>query len=304
MKLSFFGPVKNDWVHASSMRVLLSTSFVIPHYNDVETIGRTISHLLKVSADSASITVIDDGSNDETNQQLGKVLEKYAGVELCKRKVNKGIGPTLHEGLALIKTPFAGFASANDYYLNTDYFRVAEKKLIRESVAFCFAKAKIIDSVDGSEKGKVGWAPRKNSVICPEEFRRAVFESKVNIPGATVIGRTSMFRAVPFDLDQGPQMDTFCHLTMGMLAGAYYHHKVVAVCSAGPDSLTNKQDQGTWIQSHVSICRRWGELALLPTENGALSAWLQFQSKSYLESTGESGDPKKVAQEIMRETGI
>jgi hypothetical protein len=240
----------------------------------------------------------------EIAKQLDVVLEKYPFVELCRRKENRGIGPTLLEGLSSIKTTLAGFTSANDYYLNTDYFRVAEKKLIRESVALCFAKAKLIDSVDESEKGMVGWAPKKNSVICPEEFRRAVFESKVNVPGATVIGRTSMFKAVPFDLDQGPQMDTFCHLTMGMLAGAYYHHKVVAVSSVDPKSLTNNQDQGTWKQSHVSICRRWKQLALLPTENGALSAWLQFQSKSYLESTGQSGDPQKIAQEIMRESGI
>jgi len=286
------------------MGALLSTSFVIPHYNDVETIGRTISHLLNASAGTPCIRVIDDGSCLEIAQELDVVLKKYPSVELCRRKENRGIGSTLLEGLSSIKTPLAGFASANDYYLNTDYFRVAEKKLIRESVAFCFAKAKLIDSVDGSEKGIVGWAPKKNSIICPEEFRRFVFESKVNVPGATVIGRTSMFRAVPFDLDQGPQMDTFCHLTMGMLAGAYYHHKVVAVCSVDPKSLTNNQDQGTWIQSHVSICRRWQQLALLPTENGALSAWLQFQSKSYLESFGISGDPQKVAQEIMRRIGI
>ena len=286
------------------MGALLSTSFVIPHYNDVETIGRTISHLLNASAGTPCIRVIDDGSCLEIAQELDVVLKKYPSVELCRRKENRGIGSTLLEGLSSIKTPLAGFASANDYYLNTDYFRVAEKKLIRESVALCFAKAKLIDSADGSEKGIVGWAPKKNSVICPEEFRRFVFESKVNVPGATVIGRTSMFKAVSFDLDHGPQMDTFCHLTMGMLAGAYYHHKVVAVGSVDPKSLTNSQDQGTWIQSHVSICRRWQQLALLPTENGALSAWLQFQSKSYLESFGVSGDPQRVAQEIMRRIGI
>jgi glycosyltransferase involved in cell wall biosynthesis len=282
----------------------ISISFIIPHYNDVKTIGKTISQLIKNSGNRSYVRVFDDGSSWEISEKLYSELKNYPLVQLNKRKDNRGIGPTLHEGLSSIKTPLAGFASANDYYLNTDYFRVAEKKLIRESVGLCFAKAKLIDSVDGSEKGLVGWAPKKNSVICPEEFRRAVFESKVNVPGATVIGRTSMFRAVPFDLDQGPQMDTFCHLTMGMLAGAYYHHKVVAVCSVDPKSLTNNQDQSTWIQSHVSICRRWQQLALLPTENGNLSTWLQFQSKSYLESTGESGDPQKVAQEIMRETGI
>jgi len=286
------------------MGALLSTSFVIPHYNDVKTIGRTISHLLNASAGTPCIRVIDDGSCLEIAQELDVVLKKYPSVELCRRKENRGIGSTLLEGLSSIKTPLAGFASANDYYLNTDYFRVAEKKLIRESVAFCFAKAKLIDSVDGSEKGIVGWAPKKNSIICPEEFRRFVFESKVNVPGATVIGRTSMFKAVPFDLNQGPQMDTFCHLTMGMLAGAYYHHKVVAVGSVDPKSLTNNQDQGTWIQSHVSICRRWQQLALLPTENGALSSWLQFQSKNYLESTGDLGDPRQIAEEIMRASGL
>lgn len=286
------------------MGALLSTSFIIPHYNDVKSIGRTVSHLLKVSGKSACIRVLDDGSSFEIGQQLDLELEKYPGVGLTKRKDNRGIGPTLLEGLASIKTPLAGFASANDYYLNTDYFRAAEKKLIREPVALCFAKAKLIDSVDGSEKGIVGWAPKKNSAICPEEFRRAVFESKVNVPGATVIGRTSMFRAVPFDLGQGPQMDTFCHLTMGMLAGAYYHHKVVAVCSLDPKSLTNNQVYGTWMQSHVSICHRWQQLALLPTENGTLSSWLQFQSKNYLESTGDLGDPRQIAEEIMRATGI
>jgi hypothetical protein len=247
---------------------------------------------------------LDDGSPFEISQQLELELEKYPGVVLTKRKDNRGIGPTLPEGLASIKTALAGFTSANDYYLNTNYFRVAEIKLLRESVALCFAKAKLVDSADGSLKGVVGWAPKKNTVFGPEEFRRAVFESRINVPGATVIGRTSMFRAVPFDLDQGPQMDTFCHLTMGMLAGAYYHHKVVAVCSVDPKSLTNNQDQGTWIQSHVSICRRWQQLALLPTENGALSAWLQFQSKSYLESTGDLGDPLQIAEEIMRASEI
>ncbi|MFA9196328.1 MAG: glycosyltransferase [Aliarcobacter sp.] len=286
------------------MSKAISTSFIIPHYNDVKTIGRTISHLIKVSGKSSCIKVLDDGSSFEISQQLALELEKYPQVQLCKRRDNLGIGPTLVEGLVSIKTALAGFTSANDYYLNTNYFRVAEIKLLRESVALCFAKAKLIDSVDESEKGIVGWAPKKNSIISPEEFRRAVFESKVNVPGATVIGRTSMFRAVPFDFDQGPQMDTFCHLTMGMLAGVYYHHKEVAVCSVDPKSLTNNQDQGIWRKSHVSICRRWCKLGLLPLENGALRKWLEFQSTDYLESTGESGDPKQVAQEIIQETEI
>jgi len=286
------------------MSARASTSFVIPHYNDVKTIDKTISNLVKVAGNSAFIRVIDDGSGLEVSQQLDVILEKYPQVELCKRTENKGIGPTLLEGLAWIKTPFAGFASANDHYLNTNYFRVAEKKLARESVALCFAKAKLNDSVDGSERGMVGWAPKKNATLGPEEFRRAVFESRINVPGATVIGRTSMFRAISFDIGQGPQMDSFCHLTMGMLAGAYYHHKVAVVLSADPESLPNYQDQGAWMHGHVLACRRWHQLALLPSENGGLLKWLQFQSRSFLESTGDLGDPRKVAGEIMRATGI
>ena len=70
------------------MGALLSTSFVIPHYNDVETIGRTISHLLKASAETAYIRVIDDGSCLEIAQELDVVLEKYPSVKLSRRKEN------------------------------------------------------------------------------------------------------------------------------------------------------------------------------------------------------------------------
>jgi len=71
--------------------------FVIPNYNHHLVITETIESLL---AFNLPIILVDDGSNQETQQVLQAIDEKYSEVSLIRRDKNGGKGAAVQTGLA------------------------------------------------------------------------------------------------------------------------------------------------------------------------------------------------------------
>lgn len=67
---------------------------VIPAFNEAPVIGETIRGVRKVLPKSATILVVDDGSNDGTGEEA-----RGAGAVVLRHPINRGLGGALGTGL-------------------------------------------------------------------------------------------------------------------------------------------------------------------------------------------------------------
>lgn len=78
----------------------LSISFLIPAYNDEETIAKAVTEAVSIGervSDRFEIIVIDDGSRDGTVAVLGELSKKIPQLHFSVHKKNKGYGETIKE---------------------------------------------------------------------------------------------------------------------------------------------------------------------------------------------------------------
>src|SRR5690348_8925210 len=81
------------WYVASSMYGQLSVSVVVPAYNEIDKIGRTIA---SVPAFVDRVIVVDDGSKDGTGDLVART--RRPGLELVRHLQNRGVGSAIASG--------------------------------------------------------------------------------------------------------------------------------------------------------------------------------------------------------------
>lgn len=77
-------------------------TYLIPCYNEVDTIDKAIMNIKSISYPRKEIIVIDNGSNDGSQE----VIKKIKGIKKILRKKNLGIGMTIREGFKISKGAF------------------------------------------------------------------------------------------------------------------------------------------------------------------------------------------------------
>lgn len=69
---------------------------VVPAYNEEKTIEKVLKDLLKMGFE---FVVVDDGSHDETNSIVKKVIMENKHGYLCKHLLNRGLGAAIKTGI-------------------------------------------------------------------------------------------------------------------------------------------------------------------------------------------------------------
>jgi len=95
-------------------------SIVVPTYNDNTVIGTTIETLvdfLNRENIKGEIIIVNDGGREETVRAIKEKIEKYPEIKLIARKVNKGKGYTVREGLEQAQGDFIFYTDADLPYL-------------------------------------------------------------------------------------------------------------------------------------------------------------------------------------------
>jgi GT2 family glycosyltransferase len=87
-------------------------SVVIPCRNQAHYLGEAISSVLAQTHPELELTVVDDGSDDNTFE----VASRYPGVR-CLRQQNRGVAAARNAGLAASRGDFAVFLDADDRLL-------------------------------------------------------------------------------------------------------------------------------------------------------------------------------------------
>lgn len=81
----------------------VAVSVVLPTYNEKDNIKEMIRQLLYHIKDSAEIIVSDDNSPDQTWKIVENISKKDKRVRLIRRFKNKGVGPSLWDGIKSAK---------------------------------------------------------------------------------------------------------------------------------------------------------------------------------------------------------
>jgi glycosyltransferase involved in cell wall biosynthesis len=87
-----------------------SVSVIVPAYNAVRTIGRTVDSVLKQTYPAAEIIVIDDGSPDD----IGSVLAPYGAAVNLIRQPNGGAASARNSGIEHAIGDLVAFLDADD----------------------------------------------------------------------------------------------------------------------------------------------------------------------------------------------
>lgn len=111
-------------------------TIIIPCFNEVEGIARTIQNL-REHVRGAKILVVDDGSTDGTSEYLDTVH----GIEVYHSILNRGYGASIKKGIMLAKTPVIVWFDADGQHLASDLEALVTPVLLGQLDAHLGARA-------------------------------------------------------------------------------------------------------------------------------------------------------------------
>jgi len=117
-------------------------SVIIPVYNGAATIAQALDSAIAQSFTDREITVVNDGSNDET----ARILEKYGGRIATITQPNRGLSAARNAGIRASSGTYVAFLDADDIWMP----RMLEKTVAtldsHPESALVFTDLAIVDS--------------------------------------------------------------------------------------------------------------------------------------------------------------
>lgn len=103
------------------LRNFEDVSIVIPAFNEVDGVGKTLEHLCAELA-GAEIIVVDDGSSDGT----AEVVKRFASITLVQHGYNLGYGAALKTGMMHANRRFVAWFDADNEHRAADLVGMIE----------------------------------------------------------------------------------------------------------------------------------------------------------------------------------
>jgi glycosyltransferase involved in cell wall biosynthesis len=161
-----------------------AVSVIIPTYNRAQIVARAVTSVLKQCESKDEVIVIDDGSNDDTEQ----VLKNYRNEIKYHRVSNGGAGYARNIGLEMAKNEFIGFLDSDDEWIPGKLSIQRQLLDARTELSFCFSDLVVVNS-EGREQRKINayyhetgnfgekilgpGLPLSNIIEVPGEFKNA-----------------------------------------------------------------------------------------------------------------------------------
>jgi len=159
-------------------------SIVVPCYNHERFVGKLIESIYSQTFKDFELTVLDDGSKDNSPQILKALAEKYKFKLIIKE--NEGICKTLNRGIELSRGEFF-IAIASDDFIPTNRLQEQVSFLETHPSVDVVAGSLIVVDNDGNELG-----PKKPKIQGPISFDQMLEINRVL--AATVMMRRSVFQ--------------------------------------------------------------------------------------------------------------
>lgn len=165
-----------------------SVSFLIPSYNEEECIERCINSIknLEYPKEKINITVIDDGSEDNTTE----IVKKFKDVKLIKQK-HSGKAVAINNGLKFVNTELVGCLDG-DSFVDRRYLSRIVGHAEKEDVAAVTPSLKVV--ARNSLIQKIQYIEYLFSIFLRKIF--AVFDCQYVVPGPGGIYKTDILKKV------------------------------------------------------------------------------------------------------------
>ena len=220
MKLTFFAPVRNDWVHAERLIASIRRNFRWMHWK---------------------IIFADDASTPEQILYANKLKEKY-GFRIIFNPEHRGIVSCINQLVAELPPGIAIPVSADMELCNSFFQWVLQYAFVLRKADFVFAKCRHINSTSQKCTGVTGWATRKG--IQESSNSKDQFVSGNTRPsGYAVAIRSSYVKQYGYDQALGPLCDFYLNNLMILKHKSFYYGKVVSKTLDRKVSYSNSFDQ-------------------------------------------------------------
>ena len=202
-------------------------SVIIPTYNRWPVVGEAVQSVLDQTFDDYELIVVDDGSDDQTCEQINKA---YPNV-LVLRQENRGVSAARNSGVAASNGEWIAFLDSDDLWLPEKLERQRETILDDPSIQLLHT-----DEIWYRRGKRVNPAKKHRKAGSDGEsgddmFRRSL-EMCLISPSSAVIRREVMERTGPFD-ETLPACEDY-----DMWLRIMVHHKVTHL----PESLAIKRN--------------------------------------------------------------
>lgn len=97
-----------------------SISVILPTFNRVNRLKKTLPELLKTSAINIEIIIIDNNSSDGTVNYVTEMVQSDSRIRLIKNPQNIGVNRSVFRGLCDVRSPYVIFI-ADDDLMSGDY---------------------------------------------------------------------------------------------------------------------------------------------------------------------------------------
>lgn len=157
-------------------------SFIVPTYNNEDTIEECLISILNQSIKSIEIICINDCSTDRTSLILQRLKKMDKRLKIINHKKNQGTSVSRKEGVELAKSDYIMFADADDY-LEQNACEKMLRTIISRNVDIVCCGANVIN-VDQPEY-RVNWMtnfvkPRLGYMYASQIFKETFIDRKSN----------------------------------------------------------------------------------------------------------------------------
>lgn len=132
-------------------------SVIIPVYNAEECISSCLDTVLEQTLKEIEIICVDDGSNDQSADIIGKHMAKDNRIRMFSQ-VNKGAGKARNLGLDHAEGEYVAFMDADDCYPENDILETLYQAAVQHNVQIAGGNRLKIETVDGE---------RTEIYVCP-----------------------------------------------------------------------------------------------------------------------------------------
>jgi len=97
----------------------ITFSIIIPTFNSLDTIERSVSSVLNQTFKNFEILIIDDGSDIKTKKKQNKIFAKNDKIRLFSNSKNYGVSKSRNFAINRARGEFIVFLDSDDYFIST-----------------------------------------------------------------------------------------------------------------------------------------------------------------------------------------
>ena len=116
----------------------MKISVIIPLYNKEKFIKKTINSLTNQDYNNLEIIIVDDCSTDNSFEIVSNLIRNRSKIKLYKNSKNSGVSFSRNEGLSKATGEYILFLDADDYIIDSNFFKIIEKNIELSNPDFIF----------------------------------------------------------------------------------------------------------------------------------------------------------------------